>query len=85
MTSIDQMVSAQLGLITQVTGDVPTCEILGSHHMCVPLILMRGTSDEETLWEKETCYHLADTHGARVCAYRVENRRFADPLFKEEI
>ena len=44
---------------------------------------MRGNSSEETLWAKESYERLEATHGARVCAYREVNRRFADPQFKE--
>ena len=46
---------------------------------------MRGGSSEETLWAKEACECLAATHGARVCAYRSDNGRLVDPLFKESV
>ena len=46
---------------------------------------MRGGSSEEALWDKDTYERLAATHGARVCAYRTVNGRFADPQFNEEV
>ena len=46
---------------------------------------MRVTSDEETLQAKESYEHLAETHGARFCAYRADNGIFLAPLFKEEV
>ena len=46
---------------------------------------MRGTSDEETLREKEAYERLAATHGSRVYTYRADNGRFADPQFKEAV
>ena len=47
--------------------------------------LMRGTSAEEILWEKEVYERLKDTYGDRVFAYREDNGRLPDPLFKEEV
>ena len=45
---------------------------------------MRGTSAKATLRAKEAYERLKTTHGDRVCAYRADNRRFVDPLLKEE-
>ena len=46
---------------------------------------MKVTSDDETIWANESYERLAATHGARVCAYREDNKRLADPLFKEAV
>ena len=90
MTSIDQMVSAQPGLITQVTG------ALTHAIFCAATLSMYHYSDycythltrinqiEETLWKREAYKRLVATYRSRVCAYREDNERFADTLFKEE-
>ena len=66
------MVSAQTGLIYQVTRDLTHTRFcvatLFVHHYsdyCYTHV-MRGTSDEETLRAKEAYKRLAVTHGARV-------------------
>ena len=46
---------------------------------------MRGTSDEEILWAKEAYECLAYTHGARVCTYTADNRRFTETHLKETV
>ena len=46
---------------------------------------MRVTSAEETLRAKEAYERLEATHGARVCAYRVDNGIFVDILFNETV
>ena len=46
---------------------------------------MRGNSDEETLQAMEAYERLAATHGARVCAYRADTRRFTEPIFKKSV
>ena len=46
---------------------------------------MRVTSSEEILQAKEAYERLPATHGIRVCYYRVDNRRFSEPLFKESL
>ena len=46
---------------------------------------MRGTSSEEIHRAKEAYERLVTTHGARVCAYRLDNGRFAEPHFKEVV
>ena len=72
MTSIDNMVSVQPGLITQVTGTIThtilrVATILMYHYYnyCYAQLL-RGTSSEETLCPKEAYENLTVTHGARV-------------------
>ena len=65
--------------------------ILGSHRICGSLLQLmlqsphEGTSYEETLWDKEAYERLADTHEARLCAYRAYNGRFIEPQFKEAV
>ena len=60
MISIDQMISAQPGLILQVTGALPNKKlwlamvfVFRYYYYCYAQ-LMRGTSAEETLNAKET-------------------------------
>ena len=76
MTSINQMVYDQPGIITQVTGDLTntrflTATIFMYHYSnyCYAQ-LTRGTIDEETLQAKESYKCLTDNHGARVFSYR---------------
>ena len=46
---------------------------------------MRGNAAEETLGEKEAYENLSATHAPRVCAYRADNGRFSEHLFKEAV
>ena len=46
---------------------------------------MRGTQADETLHTKEAYERLLDTHGDRVCAYRVNNRMFSYPLLNDSV
>ena len=89
MTSIDHMVSAQPGIIPQVTGSLNharfwSATVFLDHYSnyCYAHI-MRGNSAEETLRAKEAYERLAATHWTRVCAYREYNGRFAEPQSKE--
>ena len=91
MTSIEQMVSAQPGIIRQVTGAL-TYTIFWSDTIFVDQYynycythLMRGNSAEETIRSKEGYKRLADTYRTRVCAFRANNRKFADHHFKEAV
>ena len=91
MTSIDQMVSSHPGIITQVTGDIKQERLWEStvfvdhyYNYCYAH-LTRVTSDEETLQDKESYKRLESSNGASVCAYREDNRRFTDTLFKETV
>ena len=45
--------------------------------------LMRGTSAENKFWAKEAYERLAATYEEKVCAYKADNGRFPDPLFKD--
>ena len=82
MKLIDQMVSSQPGLITQVTWDITHARFWSAtifldhcYEYCYAH-LMRRTSYEETLQAKEAYECLAATHGSSVCAYRDYNGRF---------
>ena len=85
MNSIYHMVSVQPGLIPQVIGDITharfwSATVFVDHYFNFYYTqLMRGTSGEETLQAKEVYKRLKATNGDRVCAYRGDNRRFADP------
>ena len=73
MTSIDQMVSFQQGLIPQVTGYLThaifweATVFVDHYYNYCSTHFMRGTSAEETLQFKETYERLSATHGSRVC------------------
>ena len=47
--------------------------------------LIRVTPSEETLHAKESYECLESTHRDRVCAYRADNGRFVDLLFKNAV
>ena len=88
---IDQMVSAQLGIIPQATGDLNHDRFWGAsvfvyHYSdyCYACH-MGGNSARETLHTKESYESLAETHKDRICAYRAGNRIFAENLFKGEV
>ena len=91
MTFIDHMVSAQPGLIPQVTGALTQTRFWSdivsvdhfSDYCCAHL--PRGTSAVETFQDEETYKLLSATNGASICAYRADSRRFIDPLLNESV
>ena len=88
MTSIDQMVSSQQGIIPQVTGDITNAKFwagtvfLDRYSDYCYTHLMMGASDEETLRSKESYKRLAAAQVGRVCTHRADNGRFLEPLLK---
>ena len=89
--STDQIVSAQEGLIPQVTGTLTSARITGatvfvdhaSSYMYVHL--MRSLSTECTLEAKAACERIFATYGHKVRRYRADNGRFADKDFLESV
>ena len=88
LTSIYQMFSAQPGIIPQVTGSLThasfwaTTVYVDQHSDYFYAHTMRGTSEGDTLHAKEAYKRLADTHGYRFCAYRVDNGRLSYPPYR---
>ena len=76
-TAIDHMVSAQPGIISQVTRDLThmkfwAATIFVDHYSYYRYTkLIRLNLDEKTFWANEADEHLAVTHMAGVSIYRV--------------
>ena len=91
MALIEQMLSVQPGLITQVTGSLTHTRFwaatvfVGHYSDYCYSHLMRGTSAEENLQSKESHKRLISTHGYRVFSYRSDNGIFEYPLIKEAV
>ena len=89
MTSIDQILSDQPGLIPQVIRNLTHARLRADtvfvdhylYYLCDHL--MRGAWAEETLQSKESYKRMAATCGDIVSTNRSDNKRFAYPLFKD--
>lgn len=83
-TSVDQIVSAQPGLVPIMEGDHTTDRIWGATAFCdhvsnfVYVHLMRNFTLEETLMAKKAYEKVMAQAGWAVKAYRGDNGRFAD-------
>ncbi|KAL7547062.1 hypothetical protein ACHAWF_010384 [Thalassiosira exigua] len=90
-TSVDQLVSAQPGLIPQMSGFLTNKRIWGAtvfvDHFSdyVYVALMRDLSLDETLQAKSAFERLANDGGVKIEAYRADNGRFADQGFRDAI
>ena len=79
--SVDQLISAQPGLIPQLSGHLTrariTCATIYVDHFSgfAFSFLQRTTSQEETF---------ADTHGVRIKSFHADNGRFAEASFRNE-
>ena len=90
-TSVDQIVSAQPGLVPRMYSrhtreriTAATCffdhkSSFGYSHLCT------STNQEETLNSKTVYEKLADTHGVQIEAYHADNGRFAEKGFREAV
>ena len=89
--SIDQLVSAQPGLIPQMSGYLTNMRIWGAtvfvDHVSdfVHVALMRDLSLDETLLAKTSFERLANDGGISIKSYRADNGRFADKGFHSAI
>ena len=89
--SIDQLVSAQPGLIPQMSGFLTNHRIWGAtifvDHVSdyVFVALMRDLTLDETLLAKTSFERLAQNGGVRIKAYRADNGRFADKGFRDSV
>ena len=89
--SMDQLVSAQPGLIPQMSGFLTNMRIWGStvfvDHVSdyVYVALMRNLTLDETLLAKTSFERHAQNGGVRIKAYRADNGRFADQGFRDAL
>ena len=89
--SIDQLVSAQAGLIPQMSGYLTNMRIWGAtvfvDHVSdyVYVALMRDLTLDETLLAKTSFERHAQDGGVRIKAYRADNGRFADQGFRDAV
>ena len=90
-TSIDQLVSAQPGLVPLASGYLSSDRIVGAtifvDHFTgyVYTHLMRSLSGDETLAAKAAYEKLADDYGVSVSAYHADNGRFAESSFRNAV
>ena len=90
-TSCDHLISAQPGLISQVTGTLThacywAATIFVDHFPDVFFVsLMRGVSDAETLAAKRAYGHFAALHNVEVKQYHADNLRFNSQSFLEDV
>jgi len=89
--SIDQMISAQPGLIPQMAGFLTNLRIWGAtifvdHYSdYVFVALMRDLTLEETLLAKASFERHANEGGVTINSYRADNGRFADSGFQQAV
>ena len=90
-TSVDQIVSAQPGLVPQMAGELTSNRIWGAtvfvDHVTdyVYCHLMTALTLEETLLAKKAYEKLLAQFGHKAKHYRADNGRFADKGFMESI
>ena len=89
--SIDQIVSAQLGLIPQISGYLTNMRIWGAtvfvDHVSdyTHVALMRDLTLEKTLLAKTYFERLVNDGEVAIKAYRADNGRFADKGFHDAV
>lgn len=87
---VDQMISAQPGLIPQEKGNLTrariwACTIFVDYYTgYVFVALMRDLTAESTLAAKKEFEHRCAVRGIRVQHYHADNGRFAEPAFVKE-
>ena len=89
--SIDQMISAQPGLVPQISGHLTSARIWAatvfvdhfSRHIHVHL--MRDQTQASTLEAKAAYERHANTFDISVSGYRADNGRFAEDAFRSEV
>jgi hypothetical protein len=90
VVSVDQIVSAQPGLLPQEKGQLTRSRIWGCtvfvDHFTnyVSIALMRDLSAEATLEAKRDFEHKCAIRGVKVQQYHADNGRFAEKLFKDD-
>ncbi len=87
---VDQMISAQPGLIPQEKGNLTrariwACTVFVDYYTgFVFVALMRDLTAESTLAAKKEFEHRCAVRGIKVKAYHADNGRFAEPAFVQE-
>ena len=90
-TSVDQIVSAQPGLIPQMTGFLTSDCIWGTMNFCDPVSdfvyvhLMHIFTLEETLLAKQAYGKVLKQAGHTARHYHADNGRFSDKGFHKDI
>jgi hypothetical protein len=89
--SVDQLVSAQPGLIPQVSGTLTSARIMGAtvfvDHATqfIYAHLMKDLTQDSTIEAKAAFEKLMATHNHKVRRYRADNGRFAEKQFLEAV
>ncbi len=89
--SIDQMISAQPGLIPQMAGFLTNCRIwaatifVNHYSDYVYVSLMRDLTLDKTLLAKSSFEQHANEGGVTIDSYCADNGRFADSGFQQAI
>jgi hypothetical protein len=88
--AIDQIVSAQPGLVPQEKGQLTRARIWGCTvsvdyaTSLVDVVLMRDLSGHSTLQAKQEFKDKCATKGVTIKHYHADNGRFAEPAWKED-
>ncbi len=89
--STDQLVSAQPGLIPQISGTLTSDRITGAtvfvDHVAryIYVHLMRDLTSDATLEAKAACEKVFSDFGHKIHHYRADNGRYADKDFMEDV
>ena len=89
--SVNQLVSAQPGLIPQVSGTLTSARIMGAtvfvDHATqfIYAHLMKDLTQDSTIEAKAAFEKLMATHNHKVRRYRADNGRFAEKPFLEAV
>ena len=88
--SVDQMVSAQAGLVPQTSGHLTRSRIFSAtiyidHFTSFAYsFLQRSTTQDETLNSKVAFEKMAHSHGVKIKGYHADNGRFAEAAFRDD-
>ena len=88
--AVDQIISAQPGLVPQDKGSLTRARIWGCTVFVdyatslVNVVLMRDLSAESTLAAKQEFEEKCATKGVTIKHYHADNGRFAEPAWKED-
>ncbi len=86
--SVDQLISTQVGFITQLKGTLTkkrymAATVFVDHYSWLKYIhLMTKLTSKETMEAKQAFKHFAKQHGVRILHYHCDYGQFADNAFK---
>ena len=89
--STDQIISAQLGLVPQVSGTltnehITAVTVFVDHHSDFTYsVLMTSCSGDETLQAKQEFEAYAASLGVLISHYHADNGRFQEQKFKDDL